>query len=83
MKNYRILEKSSHAVDLKEMTSTKSSLHDSAIAHSISTDQNTTIGSTEDSIKRADADDDKILTSMGYQPELKRGLGAFMNYAFG
>ncbi len=29
------------------------------------------------------SDDDIILSSMGYKPELKRGLGAFMNFAFG
>lgn len=29
------------------------------------------------------ADDDKILLEMNYKQELKRGLGAFMNFAFG
>ena len=33
--------------------------------------------------KERDADDNKILVDMGYKPELKRGLGAIMNFAFG
>lgn len=30
-----------------------------------------------------DIDDDNLLASMGYEPELKRGLGSFMNFSFG
>lgn len=36
-----------------------------------------------ENVNEIDNDDDLILSSMGYKPELKRGLGSFMNFAFG